>query len=158
MLCSCPDLLHLTDLEQMLPADNWRVVHLSTTKEMLFVIEHVAAGMIALGYPSKDVFAVRLGLEEAVVNAIKHGHGNDPTKHVEVRSRVSPENVLVAIEDEGAGFDPLDVPDPTVVQNLERSCGRGLLLMRTYLTWVRYNDRGNAVTLCKKPSAPLLPL
>jgi serine/threonine-protein kinase RsbW len=157
MLCSSPDLYRPTAPYEVVPYDNCNEFRLSTTREMMELIDQVAGALVEIGYPSKDVFAVRLGLEEALVNAIKHGHKFDPTKRVEVRYQVAQDQFLACIEDEGDGFDPQAVPDPTSLENLERSCGRGLLLMRTYLTWVHYNDRGNAVTLCKIPSAPLSP-
>src|SRR5262249_43293465 len=97
---------------------------------------------------------LRLALEEAIVNAVKHGNGYDPAKRVQVRYSVSAERVLAEVEDQGTGFDPARVPDPTAPENLERSCGRGLFLIRAYVTWVRYNERGNCITLCKQPSLP----
>jgi serine/threonine-protein kinase RsbW len=114
----------------------------------------VADEMALAGYPEADVFAVRLALEEAVQNALKHGNRHDPSKRVRVSYRVTAERVLVEVGDEGEGFDPGKVPDPTGPGNLERFGGRGLFLMRAYLTWVRYNGRGNRVTLCKRRSAP----
>jgi serine/threonine-protein kinase RsbW len=116
------------------------------------VIEAIAAAMAAARYPEKDRFAVRLALEEAIVNAIKHGHRGDPTKRVRVRYQVSPNRVLAEVRDEGAGFDPRRVPDPLAPENLDRPSGRGLLLMRSYVTWLRFNERGNCVTLCKARS------
>lgn len=53
------------------------------------------------------------------------------------------------ISDEGPGFDPNDVPDPTDIENLERPCGRGLMLMRHYMTEVNYNSTGNSVRMKK---------
>jgi serine/threonine-protein kinase RsbW len=120
--------------------------------EVVPLLERVASAMGAAGYPGQDVFAVRLALEEALVNALKHGHKNDPGKQVAVRYDVTGEHVVAQVEDEGPGFDPGAVPDPLAPENLEKSCGRGLLLMRHYLSWVRYNARGNAVTLCKRRS------
>jgi serine/threonine-protein kinase RsbW len=107
----------------------------------------VTAAMPAWGYSERDVFAVRLALEEAVVNGLKHGNAGDPAKEVRVRYRVTAEEVVAEVVDEGPGFDPDQVPDPRALENLERPGGRGLLLMRHYVTEVRYNDRGNAVTL-----------
>ena len=52
-----------------------------------------------------------------------------------------------AIADEGKGFDPCDVPDPTAPENLERPCGRGIMLMRHYMTTVAYNEHGNVVSV-----------
>src|SRR5262245_54088904 len=81
----------------------------------------------------KDIFGIRLALEEALVNAIKHGNQMDRSKTVKVVSFVQAERFEVHITDEGSGFDPGDVPDPTAVENIERPCGRGLMLMRYYM-------------------------
>ena len=82
-----------------------------------------------------DVFSIRLALEEALVNAIKHGNQMDRAKSAIVISyRASSDRFDVHITDEGSGFDPSDVPDPTAIENLERPCGRGLMLMRHYMT------------------------
>jgi serine/threonine-protein kinase RsbW len=96
-----------------------------------------------------DIFSIRLALEEALVNAIKHGNQMDQSKKVQVSYRLLADRFEVAIADEGSGFDPNDVPDPTAAENLERPCGRGLMLMRHYMSEVRYNDRGNAVVMSK---------
>jgi serine/threonine-protein kinase RsbW len=128
--------------------EGWQQAGLSSTAEMIPLIEVVAHAMVVQGYPQKDIFGMKLALEEAIVNGLKHGHNYDPNKQVVVRYRIGPERVLVEVEDQGPGFDPLQVPDPTAPENLERSSGRGLLLMRSYMIWIRYNEQGNAVTLC----------
>jgi serine/threonine-protein kinase RsbW len=110
--------------------------------------------MSALDYADRDIFGVRLALEEALVNALKHGHRCDPSKVARVRYQVTDERVLLEVEDEGPGFDPAAVPDPLTADGLGRPSGRGLLLMRHYLSWVRYNRRGNRVTLCRRRSLP----
>jgi serine/threonine-protein kinase RsbW len=110
--------------------------------------------MTAAGYTDKEQFAVRLALDEALVNGIKHGNREDPAKWVSFRYRVTPETVLAEVEDQGPGFDPDHVPDPLAPENLERASGRGLLLMRAYMTWVRHNECGNCVTLCKYRTLP----
>jgi serine/threonine-protein kinase RsbW len=96
-----------------------------------------------------DIFSIRLALEEALVNAIKHGNQMDPAKKVKISYRLLADRFEVAISDEGTGFNPNDVPDPTAAENLERPCGRGLMLMRHYMSEVHYNDRGNAVIMSK---------
>ena len=107
-------------------------------------------GMLeALEFPPRDVFGVRLALEEAIVNAIKHGNGMDPEKTIRVSVEVDTSGVVVEVEDEGPGFDPADVPDPTCEENLERPGGRGIMLMRAFMTSVEYNDSGNLVRLEK---------
>ena len=96
-----------------------------------------------------EVFSIKLALEEALINAIKHGNQMDQSKKVHVHYRVSPDRFEVRVSDEGPGFDPSDVPDPTAVENLERPCGRGLMLMRHYMNDVAYTGRGNCVTMSK---------
>ena len=113
------------------------------------LLEAVTAAMHGAAYPPRDVFGVRLATEEAIVNAVRHGHRNDPDKYVSVRYRVNGDRVLIEVADQGPGFDPYEVADPLAQENLERPSGRGLLLMRAYLTWLRYNRRGNCVVLCK---------
>jgi len=97
----------------------------------------------------RDIFSIKLALEEALVNAIKHGNQMDRSKKVSVSFRLLPDRFEVSISDEGPGFDPGDVPDPTDPQNLERPCGRGLMLMRHYMTDVAYNARGNGVSMSR---------
>ena len=123
-----------------------------TTADLTTLLDAVASAMSALGYPVRDVFGVRLALEEAVVNAIKHGHGYDPAKAVRVRYAVAADRVWAEVQDEGPGFDPSQVADPLQPENLERPCGRGLLLMRHFLTSVEYSRRGSRVTLRKARS------
>jgi serine/threonine-protein kinase RsbW len=96
-----------------------------------------------------DVFSIKLALEEALVNAIKHGNQMDRTKKVHIAYQLLPDRFHVQITDDGPGFDPSDVPDPTAFENLERPCGRGLMLMRHYMTEVAFNERGNRVTMSK---------
>jgi serine/threonine-protein kinase RsbW len=96
-----------------------------------------------------DVFSIKLALEEALVNAIKHGNQMDRSKKVRIAYQLYPDRFHIQISDEGPGFDPTDVPDPTAFENLERPCGRGLMLMRHYMTEVAFNERGNGVTMSK---------
>jgi len=100
-------------------------------------------------YGERDVFSIKLALEEALVNAIKHGNQMDRSKQVRISYLVQPDRFEVHITDEGPGFDPEDVPDPTAVENLERPCGRGLMLMRHYMSEVVFNPPGNSVRMCK---------
>jgi serine/threonine-protein kinase RsbW len=109
----------------------------------------IEQALLARQFSEHDIFSIKLALEEALVNAIKHGNRMDRSKRVFVSYRVSPERFDIHIADEGVGFDPCDVPDPTAEENLERPCGRGLLLMRHYMTEVRFCRRGNSVTMCK---------
>jgi serine/threonine-protein kinase RsbW len=100
-------------------------------------------------FGERDIFSVKLALEEALVNAIKHGNQMDPTKKVRLSFRVDLERFEIVIADEGPGFNPDDVPDPVAFENLERPCGRGLLLMRHYMSAVTFHPPGNTVSMCK---------
>jgi serine/threonine-protein kinase RsbW len=131
------------------PGD-WCLKILHSSHEIVALLDDLLEEMQAAGYSNKEMFGVRLALEEALVNAIKHGHHHDPSKSVSFRYQLTAGSLLVEIQDEGPGFCPEDVPDPLAPENWERSSGRGLLLMRTYMTWVRYNDKGTCVTLCKQ--------
>jgi serine/threonine-protein kinase RsbW len=103
----------------------------------------------ASAYTEHDIFAIRLALEEALVNAIKHGNQMDPDKRVFVAYNVTADRFEILITDEGQGFNPEDVPDPTDPANIERPCGRGLLLMRGFMTEVEYHGKGNTVRMSK---------
>lgn len=106
-----------------------------------------------LGYSSASAFAVRLALEEAVVNGFKHGNQNRPGSTVKLEWCVDAERIRILVEDEGVGFEPDQVPDPREPENLERPSGRGIMLMRAYMTKVEYSESGNRVEmLYERPS------
>ena len=102
------------------------------------------------GWPADDVFAIHLAAEEALVNAVVHGNRLDPTKTVHVECEVSAELVRLAITDQGEGFDPAQVPDCTLEERLEAPGGRGVMLMRSFMTRIEYNAKGNSVVLEKR--------
>jgi serine/threonine-protein kinase RsbW len=100
-------------------------------------------------FDDRDIFSIRLALEEALVNAIKHGNQLDRSKKVHIECSIHSDRFEVGIVDEGPGFDPEEVPDPLADENLERACGRGLLLIRHYMTEVVYHPPGNRLTMSK---------
>ncbi len=102
-----------------------------------------------LAYDEDHLFAVRLSLEEALVNAMRHGNHFDPNRSVRVWYRISPDRVEIRVADEGTGFDPGGVPDPTADENLDKPCGRGIMLMRCYMDKVEFSPRGNEVFMVK---------
>jgi serine/threonine-protein kinase RsbW len=117
------------------------------------LLEEVLGQLNERGWPEEDKFGVHLSVEEALMNAIKHGNQRDPEKKVFVQVRLADSLLYVSVEDEGEGFNPEDVPDPTLDENLELPSGRGLMLMRTFMSMVEYNDKGNRVRMEKQKSA-----
>jgi len=110
-------------------------------------MREVMANLEQLGWTGRDLFAVQMALAESLTNAIRHGNRNDESKLVQVECRASPERFWMRVEDEGVGFRPEKVPDCTTDENLQRCGGRGLTLIKAYMTTVQYNDRGNCVTM-----------
>ena len=76
------------------------------------------------------------------------------SRRVHMTARETADEAVYVIRDEGPGFDPSKLPDPLDPANLERASGRGLLLIRTFMTEVRHNDRGNELTLVWRPDRP----
>jgi serine/threonine-protein kinase RsbW len=103
------------------------------------------------GYRSQVLFALKMALEEALVNAIKHGNKNDKGKRVLVEASFSPQQAEISIEDEGPGFDRKSVPDPLAEENLEKPSGRGILLIESYMTKVFWENGGRRVRMIKQP-------
>ena len=112
--------------------------------------EHVLRDVARHGYSEASTFAIRLALEEGLNNAIKHGNRMDASKLIEVVYDVDDRRAAITITDQGRGFEPGTVPDPTADENLEKPCGRGIMLMHAYMDEVRFNERGNQVHLVKQ--------
>lgn len=101
------------------------------------------------GYDQDVCFAIRLALEEALINAIRHGNHCDPAKKINISAYVGADKTDITIADEGEGFNPDRVPDPTSDENLEKPGGRGIMLMKAYMDQVTFNRRGNEVRIIK---------
>ncbi len=97
--------------------------------------------------PRKLRLNLRVGLSEALANAMLYGNGRDPGKRVKVEVAFQNTAITARVTDEGRGFNPYHIPDPTCAGNLLKSQGRGIFLMRKLLDEVHFNDRGNSVTL-----------
>ncbi len=100
-------------------------------------------------WPSADIFSIHLAVEEAIVNAIVHGNKLAADKKVHVECFVSPTVARIEITDEGAGFDPNQVPDCTREDRLDVPSGRGVMLIHNFMTRVEYNECGNRVLMEK---------
>jgi serine/threonine-protein kinase RsbW len=90
---------------------------------------------------------LRVGVAEVLANAILYGNDGDAEKRVRVEVELTREELTLVVYDEGGGFDPHTVPDPTLPENLERTGGRGIFLLRELMDEVRYNECGNCVRL-----------
>ncbi|MEC9093857.1 MAG: response regulator [Planctomycetota bacterium] len=141
------------------------------------IVEHLQNHMI--GWDETDRLRIGVALDESLLNAMHHGNlevdsslrdegdGQDYRSEIEKRSAQDPfrkrkvqihaelsaDEIKVCVRDEGAGFQPNAVPDPTAAENLEKPSGRGLLLIRTFMTHVSHNEKGNEITMIKKRNA-----
>jgi serine/threonine-protein kinase RsbW len=124
-------------------------------------LEEILQELEQLGWErdGRDYFAIEMALEESLTNAIRHGNKEDGSKLVLVECKASPNRFWLRVTDEGNGFKPQAVPDCTADENLECPGGRGLALIRAYMTRVEYNKCGNCVTMEKTraPAAGSLP-
>jgi serine/threonine-protein kinase RsbW len=137
----------MSDPAQHIPAA--RSVDLVNERTQIEALEaEITAQLEQHGYPRASLFAFRLAFEEALTNAFKHGHAGQPEETpVTVEYRIGGDHLRVTVEDRGPGFDPGDVPDPTLDENLTNPHGRGIMLMRAYMTRVTHNERGNRIEL-----------
>jgi len=115
------------------------------------ILEELLQQLKARRWVPHDVFGVHVAVHEALVNAIMHGNRLSPEKRVTFRCRLSPELLRVEIADEGEGFDPHRLPDPTDPDRLETPTGRGVMLMRAFMSRVDFCPRGNCVVMEKRP-------
>lgn len=129
-----------------------QIVISSDFNEARVLENRLLSGVSECGFSDIDKFAIRLALEEGLVNAIKHGNKSDPDKQVTVTWDITEKHATFCITDEGNGFVPKEVPDPTSDENILRPCGRGLMLMRAYMDEVSFNNSGNQVRLIKAKS------
>ncbi len=132
-----------------------KVVITSISREAQQVQQNIVAQAATFHYDDHQIFALRLALDEALSNAIKHGNANDPTKKVFIDFTIDKDHIQVTICDEGPGFNPQALPDPTADENIELPNGRGVMLIKAYMTEVSYNDKGNCVTMIKRKDCRL---
>jgi serine/threonine-protein kinase RsbW len=111
--------------------------------------EQILQAVQDCGYDEQSTFAIKISMDEALTNAIKHGNKHDPKKHVHLEARITPKRAEISIEDEGPGFTREAVPDPTAEENLCKCSGRGILLMETYMNSVKWTKQGRRVKMVR---------
>jgi serine/threonine-protein kinase RsbW len=125
------------------------VVVSSTPTAIVDVFKSMAQALQANNFTDEDVFAVHLALEEAFINAVKHGNKMEPSKAVKIDYIIEADKIEISMTDEGPGFDPQVIPDPRYGDNLYKPAGRGMLLMRSFMDVVEYNAQGNSVRMIR---------
>ena len=105
------------------------------------------------GVSDDAAFGIDMAVREAVTNAVIHGNSEDEDKVVELILKSSPEAVEISVHDQGAGFNPNEVPDPTAEENLLKTSGRGILFMRNFMdevVWFVPPEGGTTVRMLKR--------
>jgi serine/threonine-protein kinase RsbW len=115
------------------------------------VLDYLNERLLRLGVVNADDSEVLIALDEAIVNAIKHGNKCDPRKAVHIIAEFSVEGVRFIVTDEGLGFERENVPDPTEPCRLLEPSGRGLLLINHIMDEVHFNQCGNRLEMFKRP-------
>jgi serine/threonine-protein kinase RsbW len=119
------------------------------------VLQYLTERVSKLGLIKPERSNLFVALDEAFVNAVKHGNHNDPRKLVRITAELSAKEARFTVEDEGEGFNVQEIPDPRDPSNLFKSSGRGVLLIYNIMDEVQYNERGNRLTMVKRPEDSL---
>jgi serine/threonine-protein kinase RsbW len=135
---------------------NCSIVVKSRPSAIVRVCEQILSKLEANGFDNDDIFAVHLALEEAFLNAVKHGNKMDPAKEVKIDYSVGLDRIEISMTDEGEGFEPASVADPRYGEGLYRPGGRGLLLMNSYMDMVTFNEKGNGLYMIRYKEKPRL--
>jgi serine/threonine-protein kinase RsbW len=105
------------------------------------------------GVSDDAAFGIDMAVREAVTNAVLHGNRQDETKTVDIVLKSSPDAVEISVHDQGPGFNPEDVPDPTANENILKTSGRGIFFMRTFMDevdWLIRPEGGTTVRMLKR--------
>ena len=120
------------------------------------ILDYLMKRVEKVGVVNPETSNLFVALDEAFVNAVKHGNKFDASKLVRITADVSPEEARFTIEDEGDGFNVAEIPDPLDPQNLFKTSGRGVLFIYNIMDEVKYNERGNRLTMVKRKNHPTL--
>jgi serine/threonine-protein kinase RsbW len=114
------------------------------------VLDYLLKRVAKMGVIEPEKSNVFVALDEAFVNAVKHGNKFNHKKLIRIAAEISRREARFTVEDEGEGFDITQIPNPLDSANLFKTSGRGVLLMSKIMDEVKYNERGNRLTLVKK--------
>ena len=134
---AAPGVAAAVSVELRVPAD---VLCVEEAVELM--VRHCFAGL----HPCQRTrFRLRVLLSEALTNGILFGAGGDPGRHVRIAAELTEQTIRLEVTDDGPGFDPDEVPDPTSPPAVRRSIGRGLFLIRSLADRVQFNEQGNTI-------------
>jgi serine/threonine-protein kinase RsbW len=129
--------------------NNYSVVLESKPAAVAGVCEQLLSKLKSSDFSQKDIFAIHLALEEAFINAVRHGNKMDPSKQIKIDYSISNDKIEISVTDEGIGFKPNSVPDPRCGENIYKTDGRGLFLIRSYMDVVDFNEAGNCIHMVR---------
>ena len=130
-------------------AEGFQVLLPTSPRAINQVQEQVASLLGEFQFTDRDKFSVRLAMEEALVNAIRHGSKANPKQRVRINFSVDTKRVRIEIEDQGEGFCLEDVPSPTAEENLTKNSGRGIHLLQSFMDVAEYSESGRRLLLEK---------
>lgn len=130
---------------------------LDSTLDSVNYVEQTAEQLASkLGFAEDDRHKITMSVREAAVNAVLHGNAYDPLKKITVEYESTPDTLAITIIDQGKGLSEQEIPDPLAEENLLKTSGRGIFLIRSFMDEVTIRDLhpGTEITLVKHRSAP----
>lgn len=130
---------------------------LDSTLDSVNKVEQTAEQLaLKIGFAEDDLHKITMSVREAAVNAVLHGNAYDPNKKITVAYETQPNSLAITITDQGRGLDEGKVPDPLAEENILKTSGRGIFLIRAFMDEVKIRDLhpGTEITLIKHKSAP----
>lgn len=118
-------------------------------------VQQLVERSLAAGFDDADRLRLnlRVSVTEALANAMLNGNQKDPSKRVRLEARLRSDRLVIRVTDEGGGFDPHHLPDPTLPEHRILGSGRGIFLIRSLMDAVEFNDRGNSITMVLERAA-----
>jgi serine/threonine-protein kinase RsbW len=131
---------------------------LDSTLDSVNKVEQTAEQLaLKVGFAEEDLHKITMSVREAAVNAVLHGNAYDPNKKIMVAFETAINSLAITITDQGKGLDEAAVPDPLSEENIMKTSGRGIFLIKAFMDEVNIRDLhpGTEITLVKHKSAPV---